>query len=281
MRLVCLVRAGQRPPRAAVESPAQVRAKVLARTVEDEVIPRLLQARRPHHLAHAVSDAATPDPGHVQSLVQLAAYGSQSGTNAFVAGLRDGGTPVESLCLDLITPAARRLGVMWEEDDCSFSDVTLGVLRLGNVMRLLDTAFAGEAARRDATPSALLAQMPGEQHGLGLAMVSQFFRRAGWQVRQEHMPTSAALEAIVAAEYYGVVGISLACDTHMDALPGLIRALRRASRNRAVGVLVGGPPFMMNPQLASMVGADGTAADGRQAVRCAQDLVSVQGRATW
>ncbi len=276
-----LVRAGQRPARAAHESPAQVRAKVLARTVEDEVIPRLLQARRPLSLAPVLTVAAAPDPGQVQSLVQLAAYGSQSGTNAFVASLHDAGTPIESLYLGLITPAARRLGVMWEEDDCSFSDVTLGVLRLGNVMRLLDTAFAGDTTRQDAAPSALLAQMPGEQHGLGLAMVSQFFRRAGWRVRQEHMPTSAALEAIVAAGWYGLVGISLACDTHLDALPGLIRTLRRASRNSAVGVLVGGPPFVMNPQLAAMVGADGTATDGRQAVRCAQELVSVQERATW
>ncbi len=273
MRLVRLVRGGQLPPRAAYEDPAQARAKVLARTVEDEVIPRLLQARRPR-LAHAVADTATPDAGQVQSLVQLAAYGSQSGTDTFVAGLRDAGTPIESLYLDLITPAARRLGVMWEEDDCSFSDVTLGVLRLGNVMRLLDTAFAGDSARQGAAPSILLAQMPGEQHGLGLAMVSQFFRRAGWQVRQESMPASAALEAIVAADWYGVVGISLACDTHLDALPGLILALRRASRNKAVGMLVGGPPFLAQPELAAMVGADGTAMDGLQAVRCARGLVA-------
>ena len=276
-----LVRAGQRPARAAYESPAQARAKVLARAVEDQVIPRLLLAHRPHPPAQAVPAAAPTESGQVQTLVQLATYGSQSGTNAFVASVRDGGTPIESLYLDLITPAARRLGVMWEQDDCSFSDVTLGVLRLGNVMRLLDSAFAGEGTAQDAAPSALLAQMPGEQHGLGLAMVSQFFRRAGWQVRQEHQPTAAGLEALVGTAWFGVIGLSLACDTHLDALPGLIRALRRTSRNKAVGVLVGGPPFVAHPQLAALVGADGTALDGRQAVRCAQELVSVQGQSTW
>ncbi len=186
--------------------------------------------------------------------------------------------PVESLFLSLLTPTARRLGVMWEEDTCDFSDVTLGVLRLRNVMRLLSRAFSGDYDTGLSGPSALLAQMPGEQHGLGLAMVVQFFRRAGWHVREEPVVTSADLIGIVRNQWFGVIGLSVACSDRLEALATDIRAIRRHSRNPAIGILVGGPPFIAHPQLATMVGADATAVDGRQAVLQAQSLLSLLAR---
>ncbi len=256
---------------------AEARRDTLTRAVVDEVIPRLLLARRPQRLARAAIDSAVAESDQVARLVCLVLEGSQAEASAYVGALSDGGVPVELLLLDLLTPTARRLGTMWEDDDCSFSDVTMGLLRLGNVMHLLSHAFTEGAAVRSG-PSVLLAQVPGEQHGFGLAMVVQFFRRAGWNVRQEAAPSRDLLCGIVEDQWFGLVGLSVACSDQMDQLVVDIREIRRASRNRAIGVMVGGPPFVAHPQLAAMVGADATAVDGLQAVRQAHSLVSLLAR---
>ena len=273
-RLVRVLANGQR---SGVErSAASGREAILRRTVEDQVIPRLLMARCPQRLVRAAQVADRPMAEHVPVLTGLAMNGTQAETVAYVEALRDGDVPTESLLLDLLTPSARLLGRMWEDDSCTFSDVTIGLVRLGNVLRLLGPAAQGDDEVLPAAPRALLVQMPGEQHGFGLAMVVQFFRRAGWNVRQAAVLTGADLLSIVKQDWFGIIGISVACSDRLETLAANIREIRRISRNRAIGVMVGGPPFLAHPQLAGMIGADATATDGRQAVRQAQSLLSLR-----
>ncbi len=256
----------------------QARRAVLTRTVQDEVIPRLIMARHPRQRARDAMPCGEAIGQHVEALVKLLLTADPPEAASFVEALHAGGVPADSLYLDLLGPAARRLGVMWEEDLCDFADVTVGLLRLANVMRLVNHAFDYDADTKCGGPRALLAQMPGEQHGFGLAMVVHFFRRAGWNVRNEPSVTSAGLAELAAAEWFGIVGLSVSCHDRLDVLAKDIRTIRRVSRNPAIGVMVGGPPFVADPHLATKVGADATAADGRQAVQQAQRLVSLLAR---
>ncbi len=251
------------------------RQAVLRRTVQDEVIPRLLMARRPAAMPVVTEAPGRPGAEAVERLVTMVLNDGPAEAHVYVEAMHVGGTPIESLFLDLLSPTARRLGEMWEDDICNFTDVTMGLQRLGNVLRLLGRAFTGDYDASRSGPSALLVQMPGEQHGFGLAMVVQFFRHAGWNVRQEPVLTSADLIGIVQRDWFGIVGISVACSDRTEALANDIRAIRRHSRNRSVGIMVGGPPFMAHPQLAALVGADATATDGRQAVHQARSLISL------
>ena len=267
----------QRAPRPLPEG-AQRLHDVLLRAVENEVIPRLLMAKRQEPVAQDAAQTEQLRHEQVDHLVTLVLDLDEGKAGDFVEAIREAGAPVESLFLDLLTPAARRLGQMWEDDTCSFSDVTIGMLRLGNVLRLLSRAFAGDREPSLARPSILLVQVPGEQHGFGLAMVTQFFRLAGWNVHQQPMATSTELTGLVRDNWYGIVGISVACSDRLESLAADIRSIRKHSRNRAIGVMVGGPPFIVHPQLAAMVGADATAPDGRTAVRQALGLVSLMAR---
>jgi methanogenic corrinoid protein MtbC1 len=278
MRLIrALSGGGKRSSREPNEN-AQRRHDVLLRTVEDEVIPRLLMARRPQRATRAAAQPDQERQAQIEHLVRLVLDADQAKASTYVEALHDGGMSLDVLFLDLLTPVALRLGEMWEDDTCTFSDVTIGMLRLGNVLRLLSRAFSGDFEPKASLPSILLVQMPGEQHGFGLAMVTQFFRRAGWNVHQQPMVTSADLVRLVRTNWYGVIGISVACSERLELLAADIRAIRTHSRNRAIGVMVGGPPFIVHPQLASIVGADRTAADGATAVRQAQSLVSLLAR---
>ena len=275
MRLVrsLVERRQERPDRGEHASFAAISRTAISRTVEDQVIPRLLEARLPDRprLEAASQPALT---GEADALAQLLLSGTQPETEGFVASLHKAGASRESVMLNLLTPAARRLGVMWAEDDCSFFDVTIGMIRLSKVLLLVSRAFEAEMPPVLAGPRALLVQAPGEQHGMGIAMVASFFRRAGWNVQSEPLPDREALACVVGRQWFSLVGLSVACTGNLDRLAEDIQAIRNASRNPAIGIMVGGAAFIEDPHRAQAVGADCTAADARLAVAQANALVS-------
>ena len=248
----------------------QRRRTILTRTVQLDVIPRLLVA---HNAQLQTPPALDVSPAHVAELVGLVLARGEPAAIAFVESIRAQGAGAEAIYLDLLAPAARRLGVMWEEDACDFTEVTVGLWRLQSAMRELSPSFLDQPTQRTDGPRILLVPLPGESHTFGLSMVYEFFRRAGWNAWSGPVADSADLAAMVRAAHVDVVGFSLSCDERLETVYSEIRAVRRASRNPRLSVMVGGPPFAINPLLAAQLGADGTATDGRQAVAQAQALV--------
>ena len=188
------------------------------------------------------------------------------------------GVGVETLLLDILAPAARRLGDLWTQDVCTFVDVTTG---LGHLQEVLTKISSGERMPMPRATVAkggriLLASCPGEQHTFGLAMVAGMFRNADWQVREERSMSNATLAYAFRHEWFDVVGLSASGESQLDTLAKMIRLARRRSRNPAVRVLVGGSLIASRPELAAIVGADASAFDGRQAVRQAQYLLDEQ-----
>ena len=115
--------------------------------------------------------------------------------------------------------------------------------------------------------------VPGEQHTFGLSIVLDYFLRAGWEARLGPVGTEAAAIALVKRERTDLVGLSFACDDHLPTAKALIAAMRRASANRNLMIMVGGPSFAADPGLATRIGADATALDGHQAVLRANELL--------
>ncbi len=111
-------------------------------------------------------------------------------------------------------------------------------------------------------------------------MVTEFFGRAGWHVWSGVPDSTEEMLRMLRHDWYGVVGFSVGTVTRLDALAEAIRKVRRLSRNRAIGIMVGGPVFQQRPELVGMVGADATAADGRQAVLQARGLLDLASRGT-
>ena len=245
---------------------------LLARAINRDVVPRLLLAHR-GRLA-----AAVPAPLAVAGVEQLAEIAMAHGTPetlAFVERQRAGGLALDAVYLDLLAPAARLLGRLWEEDRVDFGRVTIATDRLRQVMRSLGRAHQDAACLRQVTHRALLVPGPGDQHSFGLAMVAEFFGRAGWHVWSGVPDSLEQLVQMVRREWYGVVGFSVGTGARLDALGEAIRKVRRLSSNRRIGVMVGGPVFHERPELVALVGADATASDGRQAVLQAHKLLDL------
>jgi hypothetical protein len=63
----------------------------------------------------------------------------------FVESVRRRGTPLNRICLDLLAPAARQLGAMWEQEHCSFSDLSYALSSLHTLLQ--DVSSAGRSER--------------------------------------------------------------------------------------------------------------------------------------
>jgi MerR family transcriptional regulator, light-induced transcriptional regulator len=245
----------------------------IVRTIEAEIIPRLVRAHRPPGAELLPAETLAAGSEHVDEFVQLVLAQDDAAWQTFLDGLVGRGMPVEEIYLGVMGPAARELGRMWEEDECSWTDVTVGVGRMQRSMRALSPAFGHEVAHPADGRRVLLLPAPGEQHTFGLSIVAEFFRRAGWEVVGDSEAKAADPAALVRSEWFDVIGISVGYEARLDWLRSGIEAIRKASRNRAIGVMVGGPVLVADPSRAQAVGADATAIDGRQAPAVAEDLL--------
>ncbi len=248
----------------------------LARTVEGEIIPRLMLVHKSLAERRVQDPAEPPILGDdVEAFARLLVRDSDCAARSFVHGLRASGASLEKILLDLFSGAARQLGDYWTADIYDFAEVTLGLSRLQQLLHEFAPAFGNEVEHRDQDLPILLAPMPGEQHTLGILMVEEFFRRAGWDVWARIIGCREDLVDMVRGQRFLVCGLSISSDSMLDELAALIRDIKRDSLNRDIRIMVGGPVFTDRPHLSAQIGADATAADGRHAVSQAHNLVSL------
>jgi methanogenic corrinoid protein MtbC1 len=247
----------------------KLRVARLARTIETEVIPRLV---RQHRLA-ADGAAAPPSAMELQAMVHALVDDSDERILALVQQLRDRGVSVATLFVDLLTPAARELGELWEQDRVDFATVTVSLGRLQRLLRQLSPDLGNEVQHPVHGRRVLLTQPDSEQHMFGLSMVAEFFRRDGWDVLGGVAGVGIDATAWTRRDWFDVVGFSIGSELGLPWLRETISEVRRLSRNRAIVVLVGGPIFSLHPQWAADVGADATT-DGRSAPQIAETMVN-------
>lgn len=265
------IRHGQPKPAAAPS------AASLSTLVEYEIIPRLVASHPPAffagdpvaHAAHPLNAITADD---VAAFAPMSLQVEADLLLDYVDGLLLRGVSVDCILVDLLAPAARRLGEFWEDDRCDFVDVTMGLWRLQEIVHELGTRMPAER-RGPQELRALFASMPGDQHSFGAVVVEEMFVREGWLTDRLSEATLPDLLERVSADVIDLVGITVSCDEHVAALAMTIQAVRTASRNPEVMVMIGGRAAINDPLLAAEVGADGTAADARLAVRVARDLV--------
>jgi MerR family transcriptional regulator, light-induced transcriptional regulator len=245
----------------------------LAQTLAKEVIPHLSLAQRslPRTSAVVSGTFSRPATRHdVDQLVEIVLRDSEAVAVTFVQTLQTRGVGIDSIYLDLLAPAARRLGDWWSHDHCNCAELTLGLCRLQVVLRTVSRCFDLEAGCLQRERHALLVTVPGEQHLFGLMLAAEFFFRAGWSVRSEFPGSDQALSSIVDSERFDVFHLSLSCSLtrahRLNAVSAAVRVLRKASRNPAARVIVSGRAFVERPELVSYVGADIAAPDARQEV---------------
>lgn len=248
----------------------------LLSVIESQIIPRLLDA-------HQSTESATWGTSPAQEVLateqdmldfaQACLHIDAKTVFTHLDDLRAKGLTQQTIFLDIITPAARHLGDLWEQDKLDFTWVAQGLLRMHHAMRHLGyenqqgPQVAGDVRR------IMLASAPGSQHILGLAMVSEFFRAEGWQVVVEISTTEKALLHAVSQEWFDVVGLSVGLIEQLPHIPTLISGLKKASRNPHTHVILGGPALLEAENQAKTLNADGISVSAPEAVKLAGDLL--------
>lgn len=247
-------------------------------TIETEIIPRLLMA---HRVSATYADDLRPRaPDIVFTDADVEAFCGTLLNEPLVASrnaverLLRGGMALDAVIASVMAPSARHLGAMWEQDRCTFVDVTLGVPRLQQLLRIYGTgAFdgaAGDLAYDGVRPRVLLCPAPGEQHTFGLSIIEEHFLRAGWQVSAEVTVTTDALLVRVRDEWFDVLGLSVSGEVVARNLADTISAVRAASLNDNLCIVLGGVQVTRDALRSADVGAYCAALDAPDALQRVQ-----------
>ena len=243
----------------------------LMEILESQIIPNLLKANESASPFFSTDGARTelPTQEEIARFAQLCIDADADAPDTFVQSLIAEGLASEAIFLHLLAPAARHLGYLWDEDMCDFTQVTIGLVRMQQITLRLGSEFQEKRKLAMEGMRALFAPVPGSQHTFGVLMVSEFFRREGWQVWMELGSSEATLLEAVKKDWFDVIGLSVGIDAHVESLTDSIRL---SSANRNAKILIGGPLLALSPDLYKEVGADGAASDAATAVELARTL---------
>lgn len=257
-------------------SSREERLERLERTIQNELVPRLMTSHRVGPVSPSIVSAASRvlSEDDVQAFVAAVRSHDDTRGAAFIREVLDGGASVEAVYLDLLAPSARRLGELWDNDECDFVEVTVALGRMQRMLRDLSQVFLAEAGQTEPVGNVLLTCVPGEQHTLGIIMVGEFLLRDGWRVLVGAPWTDGDLLSMVGTEWYDVIGFSVGTENRLAVLRRDVRRLKTASKNPNVQVMVGGQLFAEHPELAEQVGANAIAADARSAPTVARSLLA-------
>lgn len=211
----------------------------LMATIESEIIPRLMLAHRTglRSTTTCADSRLPPTQSELQEFARIATCHDLSLALGFVESLCRQGLSLEAVLLDLVAPTARLLGEQWQADLRSFTEVSAGLGTLQQVVHVLSPSFAPGLPHRGLV---VLVSAPGEQHTLGLYMVGEFLRRAGWGVQVAPSMSEAEILDVVVSEHVEMLGISVSNSELLEPLSALLAAVRRVSRNPNLAVMLGG-----------------------------------------
>jgi methanogenic corrinoid protein MtbC1 len=248
------------PLEAVAQMPLSRKASAILRNVfVASVMPQLTRATSAYP-ARGVPAAHA----RAHELAELLVATDQGAAVDLINELQADGGAIGKLAATLFEPAARSLGDLWGEDFCSEFDVTVALCRMQTAVRLLTAGCAPRLPSRLHKPLVLIAPEPGELHRLGAALDRTVLENAGWQPHCEYPTDDNALDELLNATWFDVLDLSLSAAFRREqSLPKLretIAQARRASRNPALVVVVGGRMFNEEKAAGKDVGADASTA---------------------
>jgi len=242
------------------------RNKRLSEIIADEIVPRL------RLIHHGVAAAPVEHVGMVEiaEFAALTMLMNNDGASQYFEKMRVQTVSVENLFIDLLAPTARYLEGLLEQDRCDPIDFTLGIARLQQFLAIFG-AIGRIAAGRE--HHALLVTMPGERHVFDRDLIAALMHKAGWETSATSCRSVRDAAALASHEWFGLLSVTLSNTSGVETVARVIKAVRRASSNQSIRIMVGGPVFLREPALAVQVGADAAALDPASAVGVAEGLI--------
>ena len=193
------------------------------------------------------SELVALDQSQVALLTQ-AAIKSMEETRKILMKWRSQGHSLKDTYLFGITGSARLIGELWSRDALDFVNVTIALSRLHRVMHEFSQEFLSEGNAESNGLSLLLMTEPGSQHGLGVFMLSEFFRQAGWRVTLASPQDIVDFKRIFLSDWFDAVVLSISTDRQIDAVAQSLPELSKTTANPNLKIYVGGPMAQVSPE---------------------------------
>lgn len=216
-------------------------------------------------------DASSPHAALADHYLQRLLEADRFGATKLIRDAAASGVEVRRLYLDVFEPVQREIGRLWQIQQISVAREHFASATTQMAMsQLYERIFDPEALR---VGRCLVAACIGDElHEIGLRMVADLVEMAGWDsiFLGANTPTAAIAQTLreTGAE---VLALSCSMVVHVEKIRLAIAELRQQGFVD-ITILVGGYPFNLAPELAELVGADGTA---RDAERAAERIVAL------
>lgn len=263
----------RRIPTATVRDvPAALFARTLATpdiAAVAEFLGRALDALEPGS-ADSIEESA-PLGDMARAYLDKVLRGDRESAVAVVLDAVRGGTDVAAALVEVLEPAQKEIGRLWQVGEITVAQEHYCTAITQLVMTdLYPFLFTGDDSGR----RLVAVQAPGSLHEVGLRMVADLLEHEGWDTTYLGAVSGSGpvVDALVDRRA-DVLAISASMPAHVRAVAALIAAVRADPRTAHVKVVVGGRPFLVAPDLATEVGADGWAHDARETVALCARLV--------
>lgn len=255
------------PPRSASElampDQHELDRAALTEIVRRVVVPQLAVAHgllQPVGAGSAAEDVEITHLSQLSQLPRLLLAAEPARAFKLIADAYAQRHSLGELCAQLLEPTARSLGDLWQSDECSELDVTLGLCRMQTAIRRLDLDASSPPTTVANAHTALFAPQPGEPHMLDATTNAEVMWQAGWNTRVEFPATDEALQHLVADTWFDSLDLSMSpsfCrEDWCERLKTTIAAARRASKNPSIAIVISGRLAFEDGSTAARVGAN-------------------------
>jgi methanogenic corrinoid protein MtbC1 len=176
----------------------------------------------------------------------------------------DSGHSLIDFEMHVIQPAMYQIGEQWQQNQISVAQehMASAIVQMVMTVGLVRSPPPAALDRR-----VLLACVEGNQHALGLLMVSDAFALAGWQVQYlgANVPTASLVAQIVLSRPH-LVGLSVSFPQQLRMAKAVIEQLTAQLGSARPAVMVGGLAVNRFSRLTDVLGADASGANARFAV---------------
>ena len=170
-----------------------------------------------------------------------------------LCGLEAQDVPYSDIVDHIIPNVARLMEEHWLSDTLSFTDVTIGVARLQEVLHRLD--FEPPRVDLNTAPRVLLILPKPELHSLGMFVATHQLRRYGVRVKTAMGELPRKIAKDLQVHTYDMIGITCSGPRSISATLELVQAIRRGART-FVPIVVGGACVGQSHNIKQLTGCD-------------------------
>ncbi len=176
------------------------------------------------NLRHVAPPDSRPSGDEIDALCLALLSRDSSDAVTLIETAQRRGASHGMLCEHYLADASRRLGDWWTDDRVSFYQVTLAAGRIYAILRIL--RLQSLPPMPDMAHSAIFANVPGDDHTLGITIAADLARDRGWDIELLIGRSHDELVGQLELRDPPVIGLSAGSRRSLPALIKLVVAIR-------------------------------------------------------